>query len=43
MLAAGYKGVFSLEYESGPLDGVEGSKYLFKEVMTALSSPVPVI
>jgi sugar phosphate isomerase/epimerase len=43
MLAAGYKGVFSLEYESGPWDGVEGSKYLFKEVMTALSSPVPVI
>lgn len=43
MLAAGYKGVFSLEYESGPLDGVEGSKYLFKEVMAALSSPVPVI
>jgi sugar phosphate isomerase/epimerase len=43
MLASGYKGVFSLEYESGPWDGVEGSKYLFKEVMTALSSPVPVI
>ena len=43
MLAAGYKGVFSLEYESGPWDGVEGSKYLFKEVMAALSTPVPVI
>ena len=28
----------SLEYESGPWDGVEGSKYLFKEVMAALSS-----
>jgi sugar phosphate isomerase/epimerase len=43
LLAAGYKGTFSLEYESGPWDGVEGSKYLFKEVMAALSSPVPVI
>jgi sugar phosphate isomerase/epimerase len=43
MLAAGFKGVFSLEYESGPWDGVEGSKYLFKEVMAGLSSPVPVI
>ena len=38
LLAAGYKGTFSLEYESGPWDGVEGSKYLFKEVMAALSS-----
>ena len=43
LLASGYKGTFSLEYESGPLDGVEGSKYLFKEVMAALSSPGPVI
>jgi sugar phosphate isomerase/epimerase len=43
LLAAGFKGVFALEYESGPLDGVEGSKYLFKEVMAALSSPAPVI
>jgi sugar phosphate isomerase/epimerase len=36
MLAAGYKGTFALEYEAGPLNGVEGSKYLFKEVMAAL-------
>jgi hypothetical protein len=43
LLAAGFKGVFSLEYETGPLDGVEGSMYLFKEVMAALSSPAPVI
>jgi sugar phosphate isomerase/epimerase len=43
MLASGYKGKFALEYESGPWDGVEGVRYLFKEVMAALSSPVPVI
>jgi sugar phosphate isomerase/epimerase len=43
LLASGYKGTFSLEYESGPWDGVEGSKYLFKEVMAALSSPGPII
>jgi hypothetical protein len=43
MLASGYKGKFALEYESGPWDGVEGVRYLFKEVMTALSAPVPVI
>jgi sugar phosphate isomerase/epimerase len=36
MLAAGFKGTFALEYEAGPLNGVEGSKYLFKEVMAAL-------
>jgi sugar phosphate isomerase/epimerase len=36
MLAAGFKGTFALEYETGPLNGVEGSKYLFKEVMAAL-------
>jgi sugar phosphate isomerase/epimerase len=39
MLAGGFKGTFALEYEEGPWDGVEGSKYLFKEVMAALSSP----
>lgn len=33
---AGYKGVYALEYEDGPWDGVEGSRYLFKEVMAAL-------
>ncbi|MBI4622880.1 MAG: TIM barrel protein [Verrucomicrobia bacterium] len=43
MLAAGFRGTFALEYESGPLNGIEGAKYLFKEVMAALSSPVPVI
>jgi sugar phosphate isomerase/epimerase len=43
MLAAGYKGTFALEYEDGPWDGVEGSRYLFKEVLAALSSPAPVI
>jgi sugar phosphate isomerase/epimerase len=42
MLASGYKGKFALEYESGPWDGVEGVRYLFKEVMAALSSPAPV-
>ena len=36
MLAAGYKGTFALEYEAGPLNGIEGAKYLFKEVMAAL-------
>jgi hypothetical protein len=36
MLAAGFKGTFALEYETGPLNGVEGTKYLFKEVMAAL-------
>ncbi|MEY4940493.1 MAG: hypothetical protein RIQ93_2228 [Verrucomicrobiota bacterium] len=43
MLAAGFKGTFALEYEAGPLNGIEGAKYLFKEVMAALSSPVPVV
>ena len=43
MLAAGYKGTFALEYEEGPLDGIEGAKYLYKEVLSALSSPVPVV
>jgi sugar phosphate isomerase/epimerase len=36
MLAAGFKGKFALEYESGPWDPVEGVRYLFKEVMAAL-------
>ena len=43
MLAAGFKGTFALEYEAGPLNGIEGAKYLYKEVLAALSSPVPVI
>ena len=42
MLASGFKGTFALEYEAGPLNGIEGAQYLFKEVMAALSSPVPV-
>ena len=36
MLAAGFKGTFALEYETGPLNGIEGSQYLFKEVMAGL-------
>jgi sugar phosphate isomerase/epimerase len=39
MLASGYTGKFALEYESGPWDGVEGARYLMKEVLTALSRP----
>jgi hypothetical protein len=36
MLNAKYMGVFALEYEDGPWDGVEGAKYLYKEVLAAL-------
>jgi sugar phosphate isomerase/epimerase len=36
MLNANYTGVFALEYEEGPWDGVEGAKYLYREVMAAL-------
>ncbi len=36
MNEANFKGVFALEYEDGPWDGVEGAKYLLKEVMAAL-------
>ena len=43
LLAGGFRGVFSLEYEAGPLNGVEGSKYLYKEVLAALTTPAPVI
>jgi sugar phosphate isomerase/epimerase len=43
MLAGGFKGTFALEYEAGPLNGIEGAKYLYKEVLAALSSPDPVI
>ena len=35
-------GTFALEYEQGPLNGVEGAKYLYKEVLTALTTPTPV-
>lgn len=43
MLAAGFKGTFALEYEQGPLNGVEGAKYLYKEVLAALTTPTPVL
>jgi len=36
MMNNGFTGVFALEYEDGPWDGVEGAKYLFNEVMAAL-------
>jgi hypothetical protein len=36
MNKAGFKGIFALEYEDGPWDGVEGSKHIFKEVLAAL-------
>jgi sugar phosphate isomerase/epimerase len=36
MMDAGFKGTFALEYEDGPWDGVEGSKYLYREVLAAL-------
>ncbi len=36
MNKANFKGLFALEYEEGPWDGVEGAKYLLKEVMAAL-------
>jgi sugar phosphate isomerase/epimerase len=36
MTAGGFKGIFALEYEDGPWDGVEGARYIFKEVMAAL-------
>ena len=37
MMAAGFKGTFALEYEAGPLNGVEGAKYLYSEVLAALT------
>ncbi len=42
MLAGGFKGTFALEYEAGPLNGVEGATYLYKEVLAALTTPTPV-
>lgn len=33
---AKFKGIFALEYEAGPWDGVEGERYLLKEVLAAL-------
>jgi sugar phosphate isomerase/epimerase len=43
MLAAGFKGTFALEYEQGPHNGVEGAKYLYREVLAALTTPTPVV
>jgi sugar phosphate isomerase/epimerase len=43
MLAGGFKGTFALEYEQGPLNGVEGPKYLYREVLAALTTPTPVV
>lgn len=36
MLNHGYTGIFALEYEDGPWNGVEGAQYLYREVMAAL-------
>lgn len=36
MLASGFNGTFALEYEAGPLNGVDGAKYLYREVLAAL-------
>lgn len=36
MTSGGFMGVFALEYEDGPWDGVEGAKYLYREVLAAL-------
>jgi sugar phosphate isomerase/epimerase len=36
MLNNNYTGVFALEYEHGPWDGVEGAQHLFQEVLAAL-------
>ena len=36
MINGGFKGIFALEYEDGPWDGVEGAKYLYGEVLKAL-------
>jgi sugar phosphate isomerase/epimerase len=36
MLNAGYTGIFALEYEEGPWDGVEGAQYLYREVLASL-------
>jgi Xylose isomerase-like TIM barrel len=36
MLNNNFTGVFALEYEDGPWDGVEGAKHLFQEVLAAM-------
>jgi hypothetical protein len=36
MTANKFKGIFALEYEHGPVDDMEGAKWLYKEVLAAL-------
>ena len=36
MMNSGYTGLFALEYEEGPWDGIEGAKYLYNQVLAAL-------
>lgn len=36
MEESGFQGIYALEYEDGPWDGVEGARHLLKEVMAAL-------
>jgi sugar phosphate isomerase/epimerase len=36
MTNANFMGIFALEYEDGPWDGVDGARYLLKEVLAAL-------
>jgi sugar phosphate isomerase/epimerase len=36
MLNNGFNGVFALEYEAGPWNGIEGAQHLFQEVLAAL-------
>jgi hypothetical protein len=36
MQNSGYMGMYALEYEEGPWDGVEGAQYLYHQVMAAL-------
>jgi sugar phosphate isomerase/epimerase len=34
--AHGYRGTIALEWENGPMDGIEGTRWLMKEVLAAL-------
>jgi hypothetical protein len=36
MLNSGFNGVFALEYEAGPWNGIEGAQHLYQEVLAAL-------
>ena len=36
MLNNGFTGVFALEYEAGPWNGIEGAQHLYQEVLAAL-------